>query len=92
MLSLDNICTHTRVDKRYYKFFCRIQPSLLHSKNSNFGEGLEEFYCFLECFERRYSKWESLISIRKKVPIFPIVLISSCTTIGPKTIKFVNSA
>ena len=43
MIPLDNICTHTRVDKRYYKFIPKIQPSLLRSKNSNFGKGPEEF-------------------------------------------------
>ena len=43
MLSLDNICPYTRVDKWYYKFIPKIQPNLLRSKNSNLGDGLEEF-------------------------------------------------
>ena len=51
MLSLDNICPCTRVDKRYFKFISKIQPSLLCPKNRNFGEGPEEFHFFKECFE-----------------------------------------
>ena len=45
MLSLDNNCLHTQV-ANFYKLVPRIQPSLLSSTNSNFGEYPQDFLCF----------------------------------------------
>ena len=38
MLFLDNICPIRKLLKGFYKLVPKIQPSLLDSTNSNFGE------------------------------------------------------
>ena len=48
MLFLDNICPIRKLLKGFYKLVPKIQPSLLDSTNSNFGEYPQDFLCFFK--------------------------------------------